>query len=694
MPFDLLFKVTIASFLIWVISNVFGSVATADTVPAETERNIRISPGFVSQPLSGHMLILRDPNHSFSLEDFVSGTAGENMLPVEGGVSLGYTADILWVKITLEQINFFPSDLFISLKPTYLDKIDLYYPNVATPLTAEDFSVMHFGDHVSSEEGEFFVMSLVGSFSLADAEQVDIYLRIETTSTMSLRGWIASEVGIVGLATAQAVRIVALVVFLITLGTTLMYSWLYLHQPLLISFSSFLLAHALMVVTDGGLLPPGPMIAGRYLVDLITEWAIIFTQITNIYFIYLHLSVPKKFPRLKNFFRISILIFVLSLAAPMFGVYQLVIAPILLTAFSFIVIFFVCNAILYRRGEVGRNIAVLGSFSQVAGAAFALGRLLGILPFEGYTEYAYQVGVVLYTFLMSLSVIVEAKNENQKMQSDKILFASQEAERVAVELVAARTYQLRLEKDRAEIALKKEQESQEEQLRFIDILSHEYQTPLAIIRNSATAIYHSLKNDERENLVRIDRIQAAVSRLRGVFDISLDKSRLQSRSFTADFQSVNARALMESIVRQNQELFSQRNIKMIEVDLDPAQSIDTDAKLLALSIGNLIENAIKFSKPSTGIYLTCKKKGSCLVIKVLDEGIGIPDDEVFEISKRYVRGSNSGNTLGSGLGLHIVQSAVSAIGGKFEIINREVKGVEAIITVPLIMTSPPITEWL
>ena len=102
-------------------------------------------------------------------------------------------------------------------------------------------------------------------------------------------------------------------------------------------------------------------------------------------------------------------------------------------------------------------------------------------------------------------------------------------------------------------------------------------------------------------------------------------------------------------------------------------------------IGNLIDNAIRYTPKGSTIKLSIKKVGQTIELWVADEGQGIPEDELKHVFDRFWRGekSRARSTGGAGLGLSIARQLVEAQGGQIWARNHSPRGFEVIISLPI-----------
>ena len=99
--------------------------------------------------------------------------------------------------------------------------------------------------------------------------------------------------------------------------------------------------------------------------------------------------------------------------------------------------------------------------------------------------------------------------------------------------------------------------------------------------------------------------------------------------------------------------------------------------------GNLIANAIKYSPSGGEVVLRVRREGNMAVFDVIDQGIGIPDGDRGRLFEAFHRGSNVGETQGTGLGLVIVKRCVELHGGTIDLVTEAGRGTTFTVRLPL-----------
>lgn len=236
-------------------------------------------------------------------------------------------------------------------------------------------------------------------------------------------------------------------------------------------------------------------------------------------------------------------------------------------------------------------------------------------------------------------------------------------------------------------ALEQEIELNELKTRFIAMVSHEYRTPLTTILSSAELLerYIDQYTDEKR-LQHYRRIQTAVDALTQLVSDVLTISRIEANKqefnpLPLDLEKF-CRKLLEdlqlTIGSQHTLVFTAQESSNLEM-----RTAYMDEKLLRYIISNLLSNAIKYSPKGSTVkfHLACHQ--SSAILRIQDEGIGIPIQDRQHLFESFYRGSNTRNISGTGLGLAIVKRSVDLHGGHIALESQEGVGTTFTVTLPL-----------
>ena len=250
--------------------------------------------------------------------------------------------------------------------------------------------------------------------------------------------------------------------------------------------------------------------------------------------------------------------------------------------------------------------------------------------------------------------------------------------------VAARTQALQNTLDKLEvntqeleISLEKEKVLGDLKTRFVSMASHEFRTPLTSILGSATLI-EKYKNaeDQPKREQHINRIKSSVSHLTEILEEFLSVGKLEDGKLEVHPTEFALLPFLHDIVSDFSTYQQAIRIEMVD-DFNCFQ----DASILRKVIFNGLSNALKFSEKE--VVLRVEKLDNSAVITIIDQGIGISEEDQKHLFERFFRGGNATVIQGTGLGLHLVDRYMRLLGGKIEIKSELNKGTELSILFPL-----------
>ncbi len=209
-------------------------------------------------------------------------------------------------------------------------------------------------------------------------------------------------------------------------------------------------------------------------------------------------------------------------------------------------------------------------------------------------------------------------------------------------------------------SLVQERKMRELQSEFVALVSHEFKTPLQIIDSARELVLRKVKSvyivDEAIDK-SLDRIKIAIIRMGELIqsNLNLTKIELNEDGIKVNKQEFNINALVRDIVEKSSHLAQEKHIKLeVEIDNFPDFYFG-DQKLLDHSFTNVITNAIKYSKLDSVVKISGGKKENELFLKITDSGIGIPEDDLQRIGKKFFRAKNTLSIAGTGIGLYLAK---------------------------------------
>lgn len=215
---------------------------------------------------------------------------------------------------------------------------------------------------------------------------------------------------------------------------------------------------------------------------------------------------------------------------------------------------------------------------------------------------------------------------------------------------------------------------------FIAEAAHHVRTPLAVIRNEAElALRQSGEEGTRARLRGLIRSADDAARSTGQL---LDHATVLYRAGQAEWAPVDLAKLTHEVAARLEPAAGMKDITLKLAIAGPLPAVG-DAVLIEAALRNMLDNAIKYSEAETQVDVQARTDGTMAVITVADRGRGLSGVTHDRLKRRFRRGSNVGDVAGSGLGLTIVDEAVGAMGGSFDLSEREGGGACARLSLPL-----------
>lgn len=246
----------------------------------------------------------------------------------------------------------------------------------------------------------------------------------------------------------------------------------------------------------------------------------------------------------------------------------------------------------------------------------------------------------------------------------------------AEELAARRERELALERDISQLKSS-----------FVAMVSHEFRTPLGItmsavelLRNYLDRLSPGKKTELLEDIYRSTRHMSSL------MEQVLLLGRAESGRLGCRLAPLDLPALVERLLDEARSATDHRCVLRFEThgSWDGARG---DESLLAHALSNLVSNAVKYSARGQEVVVEARRDGADAVLVVRDRGIGIPAGDQARLFEAFHRGTNVGQTPGTGLGLLIVKRCIDLHGGRIEVHSQEGQGTAFTVRVPLFQSA-------
>ncbi len=212
-------------------------------------------------------------------------------------------------------------------------------------------------------------------------------------------------------------------------------------------------------------------------------------------------------------------------------------------------------------------------------------------------------------------------------------------------------------------ALKKEQDLGLLKTRFVSMASHEFRTPLSTILSSASLMDQYTLTEQQEKRHRhFSKIKNSVDILTMLLNDFLSISRLEEGIVELHVETFSFHAFCQEVIDEMTALLK-KGQRIITDHKNDDLVMKMDKKLLKLILINLISNASKYSDEDKTIVCETKIVGNQFSISIIDQGMGIPEEDKTHMFDRFFRASNAMNIKGTGLGLYIVRRYAEMMNG-------------------------------
>jgi PAS domain S-box-containing protein len=215
---------------------------------------------------------------------------------------------------------------------------------------------------------------------------------------------------------------------------------------------------------------------------------------------------------------------------------------------------------------------------------------------------------------------------------------------------------------------------------FLSMITHEYRTPLAIIRGNLDLIELKNKRYNCINPVETGKIHRAIDRLVELMEESIHESLVFESRTQMTFKAFRISLAVAAQLESFRSLWT--DVMVTYTDELGECRMSGDATQFGLAIYNLLDNARKYSPAGSPLELECRHADNEAVIRIRNQGKPITEEQAEAFFEKYRRGSNSMNTGGAGLGLWLVKNIVEQHKGTVTLKGIP-SGVEATVCVPL-----------
>ncbi len=216
---------------------------------------------------------------------------------------------------------------------------------------------------------------------------------------------------------------------------------------------------------------------------------------------------------------------------------------------------------------------------------------------------------------------------------------------------------------------------------FISSISHELRTPLTAIKGWSETLKETEGQDPELTARGLDVISSEAERLSGIVEELLDFSRIQKTKETAMDEKVDVFAEVQEAAFLLNDRAKKQGLRLTCTEQETLSPVIGNGDRLRQVFVNLIDNAIKYSKPHGSIHVDVAAVNDGVQVVVSDNGIGISPEDLPLVTERFYRAANT--LPGSGIGLAVAKEIVIAHGGTLEIESEPDHGTVVTVTLPV-----------
>ncbi|MBU5676361.1 cell wall metabolism sensor histidine kinase WalK [Alkaliphilus sp. MSJ-5] len=223
---------------------------------------------------------------------------------------------------------------------------------------------------------------------------------------------------------------------------------------------------------------------------------------------------------------------------------------------------------------------------------------------------------------------------------------------------------------------------------FVANVSHELKTPLTTIKSYTETLLDGVIDNKELAVSFLQVVDSESERMTRLVRDLLQLSNLDFHQSKWNKKVVDLKQIVEKTILKLEVSAKNKNQQIHSKLTEKAVNIYADEDRIEQVVLNLLSNSIKYTPEGGAVYIDVELNEHIVLLKIKDNGIGIPKEDIPRIFERFYRvdKARSRELGGTGLGLSIAQQIIEAHEGTIEIFSEEGKGTEAVIKLPIIET--------
>ncbi len=218
---------------------------------------------------------------------------------------------------------------------------------------------------------------------------------------------------------------------------------------------------------------------------------------------------------------------------------------------------------------------------------------------------------------------------------------------------------------------------------LVSDISHQTKTPMANIRLYAELLRENLESEEdsagkQQNLRLLDEISRQSEKLEFLIQSLTKMSRLESNIVEVKPRRQKVSELISAVVRDAAPKAVQKGVEIVNI-YDGDGCADYDMKWTKEALGNVVDNAVKYSRPGGRVQISAKEYGWYTAISVKDHGIGVREEDTAKIFGRFYRAGEVQQEEGVGIGLYLTREILRKENGYIKVKSKPGEGAEFVL---------------
>ncbi len=606
-----------------------------------------------SHPLSGHLARLEDPSGRRSFED-IRGDRRFVARPA-AAAERNYTSGAVWYRFKVVRGHDAPEDWILAIGEPFIDDIQVYAESAGRGL--QSFAL---GRNVPVASLPLAARRHVLRLQFPFDEPTQLYVRLASHDEIQFDAslWQADTLMFEEIRTATLIGMFLSVLLIIAAMYVLF--GIGLRDSPMVAYAAYVGSYVLFGVSHTGLatiLFPG---ASSSVLNVITGVGVLGNLAALVFMWDRVLRLRTTFPRLhKAYMAGCAAALACIVTAPTSLFIHLVRPSFLATLLATLVSLALAIVVLRREREnkLVRSYAIAFlPFLVFAGLHAAEALFPSMLDIIRVRQIG-TAAMLAHIAILSLALAGRIR----RMQRDRLR---------SRELAAAFA--------KTELALAGEQAARLRLQAFIDMATHEFKTPLAVIDGAAQVLGLTAASGRPDVAARIETIRRSVRRLVRLVETCLAGERVEKSHAT--LAPVAAERVLADTAERNDD---PGRAPLLVHSTDPVALCEADTELLGVALDAMIDNARRYGPENAPVELFAVSEGDWVTFSVADRGPGVEAAEAVRIFDKYYRGVAHSAAPGTGIGLHLVRIIAGLHGGHAFHKQRQGGGSIFAISVPL-----------